>query len=78
MEMTLGQLSAKMLDLSIKNRAILAKKLLDSLESPSESPEENDQIWAREAERRLQEIKEGGVTRPANEVRRSARERFKG
>lgn len=78
MEMTLEQLSSKVLDQPIKNRAILAKKLLDSLEPVSESPEENEQIWAHEAERRFQEIEEGKtVTKPANEVMRAARERFK-
>ena len=78
MDMTLEQLSSKVLDQSTKNRAILAKKLLDSLESGNVVHEENEKIWAHEAERRFQEIEEGKtVTKPANEVMKAARDRFK-
>ena len=38
MEMTLEQLSSKVLDQPVKNRAILAKKLLDSLDLLSNLP----------------------------------------
>ena len=78
MEMTLEQLLSKVLGMSVRNRAILAKRILDSLEPAQEQPEEIELIWAQEAERRYQDIKEGKTaTRPANEVMRAARERFK-
>jgi len=40
-------------------RALLADKLLHSLDSPTR--EEIDQLWAEEAERRVQQIKNGEV-----------------
>jgi len=40
-------------------RALLADKLLHSLDSPTR--EEIDQLWAEEAERRVQQIKDGEV-----------------
>ncbi len=79
MGMTLEQLSSKVLDQPTKNRAFLAKQLLDSLEPGIEPSDENEKIWAQEANRRFQEIAEGKmVTKPANEVMRAVRDRFKG
>jgi len=40
-------------------RALLADKLLHSLDSPTR--EEIDRLWAEEAERRVQQIKNGEV-----------------
>jgi len=40
-------------------RALLADRLLHSLDSPSR--EEIDRLWAEEAERRVQQIKNGEV-----------------
>ena len=78
MAMSLEQLSCKVLEMPTRNRAILAKRLLDSLDSAQEQPEKNELLWAQEAERRYKEIKEGKtVTRPASVVMRAARERFK-
>lgn len=54
-------------DLSLEERAELAGTLLFSLDEPSES--EVDRLWLQEAERRLQEFREGKVKGiPAEEV----------
>lgn len=47
------------LQLSIEERAQLAGKLLLSLDEPSES--EVERLWLEEAERRLQEFRQGKV-----------------
>jgi len=79
MAMTLEPLSNEMMGMPAKNRAILAKKLRDSLESGQDPAEEEALLWAREADRRFQEIAAGSaLTRPADVVMRSARDRFKG
>ena len=78
MEMSLEQLSSKVLQMPVKNRAVLAKRLLESLEVDQDQSEENELLWAQEAERRYQEIKAGKAsTRAANIVMRAARDRFK-
>ena len=54
-------------DLSLEERAELARTLLLSLDEPSES--EVERLWLQEAERRLQEYHEGKVKGiPAEEV----------
>ncbi len=54
-------------------RAILADKLLHSLDSPGRG--ELDQLWAEEAERRVQQIKSGEVTPiPGEDVFKEIRE----
>jgi len=63
----LEDIAAEALDLPITARAELATRLLDSLDELSE--EENDQLWAREAERRYAEYKAGNIKSvPADEV----------
>jgi putative addiction module component (TIGR02574 family) len=58
--------------LSLQERAALAEKLLLSLDAPSDA--ENLQLWVREAERRLKELREGTAKDvPAEEVFRRAR-----
>lgn len=58
---------AEALDLPLTARAELASQLLDSLDNLSD--EENDQLWAEEAERRFAEYKAGNIqTVPADEV----------
>jgi putative addiction module component (TIGR02574 family) len=47
------------MDLSLEDRAHLAGTLLVSLDEPSES--EVERLWLEEAERRLQEFREGKV-----------------
>ena len=55
------------LQLSLEERAQLAGRLLLSLDEPSES--ELERLWLEEAERRLEEFREGRVHGiPADEV----------
>jgi hypothetical protein len=57
-------------------RARLAEKLLESLESLSE--EENDRLWAEEAQRRDAEADaDPGAVRISDEVLREARSKLK-
>ncbi|MCP4217030.1 MAG: addiction module protein [bacterium] len=54
-------------------RALLADKLLHSLDSPER--EEIDRLWAEEAERRVQQIESGEVTPiPGEDVFKEIRE----
>jgi putative addiction module component (TIGR02574 family) len=60
-------LAAEALELPLTARAELARQLLDSLDDLSE--EENDLLWAEEAERRFAEYKAGAIEAiPADEV----------
>ena len=69
--MKLKELEEELLHLSEEERAELAKKLLLSLDSPSENEIEED--WLAEAQRRARELDEGIVQPvPAEEVRRKA------
>jgi len=54
---TVENLEAEFLRLNLRDRAALAKGLLDSLESLSE--EEYEQLWAEEAEARYADFKAG-------------------
>jgi putative addiction module component (TIGR02574 family) len=55
------------MELSLEDRAQLAGTLLFSLDEPSES--EVERLWLQEAERRLQDFREGKVKGiPAEEV----------
>lgn len=68
---------ADALRLPIKERAELASRLLDSLDELSE--QENDQLWAEEAERRYAEFKAGKIEAvPADEVFARLRARHQG
>ena len=55
----LKDIAAQALELPLTSRAELASQLLDSLDDLSE--EENDQLWAQEAERRYAEYKAGNI-----------------
>lgn len=66
------ELENKVMQLSLEARARLAEKLILSLDVPSE--EENLHLWVAEAERRLNELREGKAKEvPAKEVFRQAR-----
>lgn len=72
----LKDIAAEVLELPLTARAELASQLLDSLEDLSE--EENEQLWAEEAERRYAEYKAGNVEAiPADEVFARLRSRRK-
>jgi putative addiction module component (TIGR02574 family) len=52
-----------------EDRARLAVRLLSSLEGFTESPEEIEKLWIKEAKRRIQELRDGVVQGiPAREV----------
>ena len=60
-------IAAEALELPLVARAELASQLLESLDDLSE--EENDQLWAEEAERRFAEYKAGNLEAvPSDEV----------
>jgi putative addiction module component (TIGR02574 family) len=66
---SLPEIEKDALRLSPGDRARLAVRLLSSLEEATESPEEIEKLWIKEAERRFQELRDG-VTQgiPAREV----------
>jgi len=70
--MSLKEIEAAIRKLDLKDRAALAKWIVESLEDLSEA--EVEALWAEEAERRLDEIERGHVNEmPAKEVLRRAR-----
>ena len=73
--MTFEDLEAAAQRLDPKGRARLAGRLLDSLDSLSS--EENDRIWAEEAQRRENALESGELSsRSADDVFRDARARI--
>jgi len=70
-DVNLEQLEAEIGKLNLKERAALAKRIVQSLDELSES--EIEALWVEEAERRLDELEQGLVTEiPAEEVLRRA------
>jgi Putative addiction module component len=70
--MSLKEIAAEIMKLDLKDRAMLAKWIVESLDDLSE--EEIEALWAEEAERRLDEMERGQVDEiPAKEVLRRAR-----
>jgi putative addiction module component len=72
--MSVEEIEAQALQLDPKDRARLAEKLLASLETLSD--DENDRLWAEEAERRDADW-ESAPGRPAADVLRDARAKLK-
>jgi hypothetical protein len=69
------EIAAEALKLNPRSRARLAERLLHSLEALSD--EENEALWADEAQRRDEELDRGESTaRPAEDVFRDARSRL--
>ena len=70
--MSLKSLEAEIRKLDLKDRATLAKRLVESLDELS--PAEIEALWAEEAERRLDELEQGMVAEiPAEDALRRAR-----
>jgi hypothetical protein len=70
--MSIKEIEAEIKNLDLKDRATLAKWIVESLDDLSEA--EVETLWAEEAERRLDELEQGLVTEiPAREVLRRAR-----
>jgi hypothetical protein len=58
--MSLKEIEAEIKKLDLKDRATLAKWIVESLDELSEA--EVEALWAEEAERRLDELEQGLVT----------------
>ena len=58
---SLPEIEKDALRLSPEDRARLAVRLLSSLEESTESAEEIEKLWIKEAERRFQELRDGVV-----------------
>ena len=72
MPLTVHQLENEIFNLDLNTRALLAEKLILSIDAPNEA--ENLQLWVAEAERRLADLRTGKAREyPASEVFRSAR-----
>jgi putative addiction module component (TIGR02574 family) len=70
--MSIKELEAEIRKLTLKERAALAKWIVDSLDELSEA--EVEALWAEEAERRLDGLEQGLVAElPAEEVLRRCR-----
>jgi hypothetical protein len=70
--MSIKEIEAEIKNLDLKDRATLAKWIVESLDDLSEA--EVETLWAEEAERRLDELEQGLVTEiPDREVLRRAR-----
>jgi hypothetical protein len=70
--MSIKEIEAEIKNLDLKDRATLAKWILESLDDLSDA--EVEALWAEEAECRLDELAQGIVTEvPAKEVLRRAR-----
>ena len=70
--MSLNELEVEIKKLDLRDRAALAKWIVESLDELS--PAEIDVLWAEEAERRLDELEQGLVVEvPAEEALRRAR-----
>lgn len=73
--MNIEELESQALLLDVRERARLAAKLLSSLDALSE--QENERLWAEEAERRDRELEnDDDKGRPSHEVFGSALSRF--
>jgi len=67
--MSLKELEAEIKKLDLKDRAALAKWIVESLDEMSEA--EIEALWTEEAERRLDELEQGSVSEiPAEEALR--------
>ncbi|MBX2991576.1 MAG: addiction module protein [Bacteroidetes bacterium] len=75
MELTLEEMAMRLLGLPASSRAMLAERLIESLDETED--DEVERLWIQEAEVRLQSILEGKAkTRPADQVFREAREKL--
>ncbi|MBN1602717.1 MAG: addiction module protein [Chitinispirillaceae bacterium] len=76
MSLNLKQCEANALKLAPKDRAVLAERLISSLDSLEES--EMEQLWLDEAERRYKDYRNGKIpARSAQDVLRGARAAIK-
>ena len=72
----LKEFEAQALKLPLSDRAVLAERLIASLDAADDA--ENERLWVEEAERRYQEYKKGNIpSRRADDVLRDARAAIK-
>lgn len=70
--MGIKEIETEIQKLTLNDRAALARWLVESLDELSEA--EMDALWTEEAERRLDELEQGGTPEiPSEEVLRRAR-----
>lgn len=75
MSMPIEQLTVELLGLPMQYRALLAEKLIASLDD--KVVPDTETLWIKEAERRFKEIQDGtAVCKPAEDVLRDAREKL--
>ena len=73
---SLEELESRILELPVDSRAILAERILASLDDLPD--EENERLWLDEAERRLDEVRSGKVnTIPAETAISNLRNKLK-
>ena len=78
MSMPLEKVEAEALELPPRERALLAHRLIASLEGEGEDPAEVERAWEEEIRRRLEEYRSGAVqVVPASEVFARARARLR-
>jgi putative addiction module component (TIGR02574 family) len=76
MSMTFDEIEKEIKALTPKEKAALARSLIEELDSLAD--EDVEALWLEEAERRYAEYKSGKVfSRPAEDVMRNARHRIK-
>ena len=74
--MTIQQIEEALFQLDVHQRALIAEKLLSSLDETSTS--ENEQLWAEEALRRYQEMKSSNTQgKLASQVMKDALAQFR-
>jgi hypothetical protein len=72
MSATIEKIALELLGLPAESRALLAEKLIESLDEKQDKNVEA--LWIKEAKRRSREIKSGKVKcKPAKEILRGAR-----
>ena len=76
MSATVEKIALELLGLPAESRALLAEKLIESLDEKQDKNVES--LWIKEARRRSKEIKSGKVKcKPAKDVLREARLKLK-
>ncbi len=76
MSTTVEKIALELLGLPTGSRALLAEKLIESLDEKQDK--DIEALWIKEAKRRSREIKSGKVKcKPAKDVLREARLRLK-
>ncbi len=77
MTSNINEIGKKALELSARDRALLIRQLLESLEE-GEEEENSEELWIDEAKRRYNRYKQGKISeRPVNQVLKDAKTNLK-